>query len=96
MSPPRLPLEPLEAAVGPMTLRHRSAHEPRRHDAGSAEVDHPGGVHPRIAELAGVSRRTVVRWRHIGIPLELADRAACALGLHPANVWGDQWWRVSR
>lgn len=25
-----------------------------------------------------------------------ADRLACALGLHPASIWGEDWWAVAR
>lgn len=49
---------------------------------------------PTIDTLAvriGVSRRTVHRWIIHGIPADQADRAAIALGAHPANLWPDQW-----
>lgn len=47
-----------------------------------------------ISDRIGVSRRTVWRWRQ-GVTLvypATADRVAVRLGLHPANVWGDDWW----
>lgn len=46
--------------------------------------------HPPVAHLAqqiGVATRTVWRWHHRGLTDTQADRAAIALGLHPANVW---------
>lgn len=49
-----------------------------------------------IAELAGVNRASVARWRASGgIPEQAADRVACALGRHPSNVWGDAWWQLA-
>lgn len=45
-----------------------------------------------IAELARVDRRTVHRWRHEGLTLEVADDVAVRLGFHPSEVWPD-WWR---
>ena len=44
-----------------------------------------------LATVAGVSRRTVVRWRSQGLSSQQADRAATAAGYHPLNVWTD--WR---
>jgi hypothetical protein len=48
--------------------------------------------HPTANDLAawiGVSARTVWRWHHQGLTDTQADRAAIALGWHPANVWTD-------
>ena len=44
-----------------------------------------------LAGIAGVSERTVMRWRHDGIPEHHADQVALELGLHPANIWGAAW-----
>ena len=44
-----------------------------------------------IAITIGVSRRTIHRWINQGIPTEQADRAAIALGTHPAYLWPEQW-----
>jgi hypothetical protein len=42
------------------------------------------------AELLGVERRALARWRNGGgMTTGTADRAALGLGLHPANIWGD-------
>lgn len=46
-----------------------------------------------VAALVGVSTRTVHRWQRNGLTDTQADRAAVALGLHPANVWPDWWSR---
>lgn len=43
------------------------------------------------ARLTGVvSERTITRWR-AGTPVStvLADRVACALGVHPSFIWPD-------
>jgi hypothetical protein len=49
-----------------------------------------------VAELAGVHRGSVSRWRREGgIPEHAADRVACALGRHPSNVWGAAWWDLA-
>jgi hypothetical protein len=62
------------------------------------------GLEARCAPL-GLSARTVYRWRHTGVPLDSADRAAFAVGHHPAILWGrtyldavlDQaWWSELR
>ena len=42
-----------------------------------------------IATIVGVDRRTVLRWRRIGIRMPLAEAAADHLGEHPANIWPD-------
>jgi hypothetical protein len=47
-----------------------------------------------IATRVGVNRRSVFRWRKAGLDYRAADRAACALGLHPSAVW-PEWWEVA-
>ncbi len=49
------------------------------------DVPNPAAL---IADLAGVSRRTVHRWPHDGIPLEHADRILTAWGTHPTAIYG--------
>ena len=49
-----------------------------------------------LAEIFGVSRGTICRWRNR--PNELlniyqADKYACRIGLHPANVW-ENWFKL--
>ena len=39
-----------------------------------------------------MANATVWRYRQTGIPLYAADRWACRLGYHPANLWGEDWW----
>ncbi len=47
-----------------------------------------------LAGRIGVSRRTVHRWAVHGIPAEQADRAAIAIGSHPACLWPEHWNRA--
>lgn len=47
-----------------------------------------------VARALGVSRTTVRRARQDGISYYTADQFACRAGLHPANVWPDQWWEI--
>jgi hypothetical protein len=42
-----------------------------------------------LAGWLGVSPRTIWRWHHRGLTDRQADRAAIALGQHPANIWTD-------
>lgn len=42
----------------------------------------------RLADALSVHRHTLARWRRLGIPLHSADAAAVTLGLHPAELWG--------
>lgn len=44
-----------------------------------------------LAQRIGVSRRTLHRWANHGIPTDQADRAAIAIGSHPACIWPDHW-----
>lgn len=48
------------------------------------------------ATACGVTVRTVGRWRAgAGVDRRTADEVAVRLGLHPAEVWGDEWWAAS-
>lgn len=45
-----------------------------------------------MAELVGRPRDVICRWqREGGIPLRAAEDCCDALGLHPVEVWGDDW-----
>ena len=41
----------------------------------------------KTADVLGVNRREVLRWRHTGLDAYAADRAAIALDRHPAEIW---------
>ncbi len=45
-----------------------------------------------LATMAGVSVRTVWRWRASGLTALQADRVAVACGHHPGAVW-PTWWQ---
>lgn len=45
-----------------------------------------------LARRVGCARRTVARWAHAGLMPAVADEVAARLGLHPADIWGDDWW----
>jgi len=48
-----------------------------------------------LIRLAGVAKATVQKWTVNGIPERHADRIACRLGLHPAELWGESYWEAS-
>jgi FixJ family two-component response regulator len=50
-----------------------------------------GGSARELAEQFGVTSRTIFRWRANGIPDLQADRAAIAIGEHPAILWPTDW-----
>jgi hypothetical protein len=42
-----------------------------------------------------VTDRTIHRWRAAGgLTAMAADTFACALGRHPAELWGNEWWEL--
>lgn len=46
------------------------------------------GQDKEVGALLGVADRTVARWRRgAQVSLDIADRVAQALGLHPVNIW---------
>lgn len=47
-----------------------------------------------FARQAGVSARSVWRWRHHGLDEWRADRLAIAFGFHPCEVW-PEWDRTA-
>jgi lambda repressor-like predicted transcriptional regulator len=52
------------------------------------------GVTPlQITAALGTAKRRTVTVQELTVPL--ADRIACAVGLHPAQIWGEEWWRAS-
>jgi hypothetical protein len=77
---PHLPIQPLLDLLGPFHPL------PKDGQSSSQTSTVP------FAERVGVSRRQVVRWQARGtLAWYDADKAACAYGLHPSYVWGDQW-----
>ena len=57
---------------------------------------HGAPVSNHRAELIlGHHHDMIGRWRHIGVEVHTADTIAIRLGVHPATLWGDQWWGIS-
>lgn len=73
----RYPLEPLLELLGPVETR-----------AGGLVMD---GRARALAELLGITARSVHRWSRAGMRETWADRAACRLGVHPSLIWPDYW-----
>lgn len=44
-----------------------------------------------LAALFGVQTHHVYRWRADGLTLHAAEDACDRLGVHPCEVWGDDW-----
>jgi len=46
-----------------------------------------------LAQIFGVSRTTICRWRNVPdrswLSAFQADKYACRIGVHPANIWKD-------
>lgn len=49
-----------------------------------------------VAEACGTTRSSIRRWQEIGLHPIVADRVCIRVGLHPSDVWGDEWWRIAR
>lgn len=47
------------------------------------------------ADRLGITRDRLRQHRDNGVAVELADRYAVAIGLHPAHVWGAAWWTAT-
>lgn len=78
----RLPIGPLLA----LTDRHVA---PDR----AVNALGPIGV---LAQWSGLPQPTIHRWQRRGsIPFYSADKVALAVGCHPAEVWGMDWWSAS-
>lgn len=50
-----------------------------------------------VAVVLGVDRERVHMWRHgrHWMQTNLAERCAQALGLHPSELWGDDYWALA-
>ena len=51
---------------------------------------------PLLAITSEPERKQLAIHATARITVERADRIAVALGRHPAQIWGDEWWRASR
>lgn len=48
-----------------------------------------------VADVLGVERARVVRWRRVGLTVDEADEVAGRLWCHPFEVWGPAWYTIS-
>ena len=79
---PKLPVEPLMKLLGTDSFTE-AAHRIAYHGDITKE--------PAIEAVA----RALHRARNTGLTVWMADKFAMALGLHPANVWGDLFYEVT-
>lgn len=48
-----------------------------------------------LARLSGITTTSLSRWLEGGlIRADRADRLAVALGKHPCQIWGEDWWNI--
>jgi hypothetical protein len=52
-----------------------------------------GGNVSELARAVRVGRTQLAHWRRDGVPIDSADRLACGLGRHPAEVW-PEWYHL--
>ena len=46
-----------------------------------------------LADIFGVTWTAIRAWTERGVPFHRADEIAVRrMGVHPASVWGDDWW----
>src|SRR5262245_5443930 len=76
-------------------LRHGVLASEEQQGSGLADTDHDPGHRPFssqvMAEMLGVSSRSVRRWERTGIPFATAERAAHEIGLTIHLVWPDEY-----
>ena len=81
----RWPFGPLERFCGRMLIIHdRNAVRP---DFGGWETVEVMSEVAALADLCGVSARSVGRWKVTGLSDVRADHVAIRLGVHPAAIW---------
>jgi hypothetical protein len=57
----------------------------------SSEADACAGLSAKAAALTGLHRSQIGRYRRHGVPVDVADRIAVALGRTPGEIW-PEWW----
>ena len=60
------------------------------------EARRQGFSHEVWAERAGLDVKALRRRIYEPLTWGVADRLACAMDVHPASVWGDDWWAVDK
>jgi hypothetical protein len=84
----RLPVEPLVAVLNRrVVMMEGPANEQRRKNRHRV-----AGLGSAMPILTGRHARQLYRWRSEGgIPVNDADEIACRLGMHPIELWPDEW-----
>lgn len=55
----------------------------------TSELERRVGGHPAlVAARCGISKRTLVRYRHSGLTPQRAEELAVAAGYFPSEIWG--------
>lgn len=88
---PALRILPMEHLLPWMSAAGR--HDARnKHDLTDSEVFTMGDVYRLVGAHYSVTGRSVARWaQQGGLTPEEGDEIAVRLGLHPLNVWPEQW-----
>lgn len=45
-----------------------------------------------LAVRFGTTRHAIIGWRRRGLSLRLADQVAVHIGVHPIEIWGNDYW----
>ena len=53
-----------------------------------------GGNVSELSRAVKIERTQLAKWRRDGVPIDSADRLACAVGCHPAEVW-PEWYGLT-
>ncbi len=59
-----------------------------------AELERQHRTHRDTIENCGVALAGFRQWLRRDLSWRQADEAAAALGLHPNDLWGDEWWAI--
>ena len=47
-----------------------------------------------LSRMTGAHRRSIQRWKREGVSISGADIVASALGCHPVEIWGEQFFQI--
>ena len=78
---PRFPYNRLEAMLLGID------HELRQATGANSRLSHKEVMPAAVARATGAHSSQVHRWKTEGLTFYAADKAACAIGKHPANIW---------
>ena len=60
------------------------------HDWIATYVGDPACSVRLVARTCQIRTATMFSWHKHGVPLLAADRLACQLGVHPTEIWGNE------